>query len=269
MRRRKFVIIAYISAMLLTVSCRSAKSISTLDEKKFFSVNGVTFAMIRVDGGTFLMGATPEQGQYVEFIEKPIHQVTVDGFYIAETEVTQELWEAVMGYNPSRSRNAQNPVENMTWDDCKAFLDKINHLTGQNFRLPTEAEWEFAARGGNKSKGYKYSGSNDIDEVAWYCDSCKINDIERQILIRPVKTKKPNELGIYDMNGNVYEFCQDCYVDYDSENLINPSFNFSECNDRVIRGGSSATDAISCRVSNRNSVEQTEHYGELGLRLAL
>ena len=133
-----------------------------------FTVNGVSFTMIPVQGGTFTMGATEEQGSDACDNEKPAHKVTVSNFCMGETEVTQELWQAVMGNNPSYHNGIDLPVENVSWDDCQEFISRLNKLTGRTFRLPTEAEWEYAAREGNKSGGYKYAGSNDPDEVAWY-----------------------------------------------------------------------------------------------------
>lgn len=133
-----------------------------------FTVNGVSFEMVRVEGGTFRMGATSEQGSDAEGDEKPVHSVTLSGYNIGKTEVTQELWQAVMGSNPSEFKGDDLPVENVSWDDCQEFIRKLNSMTGQNFRLPTEAEWEFACRGGNNSRGYKYSGSNNLGSVAWY-----------------------------------------------------------------------------------------------------
>ena len=182
-----------------------------------FTVNGVTFTMIAVEGGTFQMGATSEQGSDAESDEKPVHSVTLSDYCIGETEVTQELWEAVMGSNPSGfSGYPQRPVEKVSWNDCQEFITKLNQLTGKNFRLPTEAEWEYAARGGNKSQGYKYSGSNTIDNVAWYYS----NSASRT---HDVKTKSPNELGIYDMSGNVWEWCYDWYGSYSSGSQTNPT----------------------------------------------
>ena len=154
--------------------------------------------MVKVRGGTFQMGATPEQTGAFDF-EKPVHSVTLSDYYIGETEVTQELWTAVMGNNSSHFKgNSQRPVETVSWSDCQTFITKLNELTGENFHLPTEAQWEYAARGGNKSRGYLYSGSNSIDDVAWY-DSNSGNKTHA------VKTKSPNELGLYDMSGNVWE----------------------------------------------------------------
>ena len=158
--------------------------------------------MVAVEGGTFTMGATPEQGSYYNKSERPTHQVTVSSFWIGKTEVTQELWIALMGSNPSyfHSSNLQ-PVEHVSWNDCQEFITKLNEATGKTFRLPTEAEWEFAARGGNKSQGYKFSGSDNDDDVAWY-------DSNSGGKTHPVASKAPNELGIYDMSGNLFEWCR-------------------------------------------------------------
>lgn len=263
-----YKLLTIVFVLIVLTSCKSEKSMSNINKSKCFSVNGVNFTMIWVKGGTFLMGATPEQGIFVESDEKPVHQVTIDGFYMAETEVTQELWETVMGYNNSICPNAQNPIENVTWNDCQVFIDSLNQLTGLRFRLPTEAEWEYAARGGNKSKGYKYSGSNNVDEVAWYDDKYESQNPMKYGESHPVKTKMPNELGLYDMNGNVKEFCQDCYTEYGKGNMKKPNVNFSYC-DRVIRGGSFVSDSLGCRISVRDPIEIDEQYCTLGFRLAL
>ena len=227
---------------------------------KTFTVKGVSFTMIPVQGGTFQMGATPEQEKPSDS-EKPVHSVTLSSYYIGETEVTQELWEAVMGSNPSRFYGSSNPVEQVTWNNCQKFIKKLNSLTGQRFRLPTEAEWEFAARGGSKSRGYQYSGSNTIGDVAWYYSKSSIQT-------HPVKTKQPNELGIYDMSGNVYEWCQDWYGNYSSSSQTNPTGPTSGYG-RVIRGGSWGDFARSCRVAFRNCNTPGDTYYGLGLRLAL
>ena len=222
------------------------KSFKTLEEpNQSFTVNGVTFTMIAVEGGTFQMGATSEQGSDADGDEKPVHTVTLSDYYIGETEVTQELWKAVMGSNPSIfSGYPQRPVELVSWNDCQEFITKLNELTGENFRLPTEAEWEYAASGGNKSQGYKYSGSNTIGNVAWYDDNSSSTTHD-------VKTKQANELGIYDMSGNVYEWCQDWYGSYSSGSQTNPT-GPSSGSDRVHRGGSWYFNARSCRVSHRH-----------------
>ena len=225
-------------------------------------VNGVSFTMIAVEGGIFQMGTTSEQGSNAWDSDKPVHSVTLSDYYIGETEVTQELWQAVMGNTPSYfSGSSQRPVEQASWNDCQEFIKKLNQLTGKNFRLPTEAEWEYAARGGNKSKGYKYSGSNTIGNVAWYIDnsSSKTHD---------VKTKQANELGIYDMSGNVWEWCQDWYEDYSSYSQTNPT-GPSSGSYRVLRGGSWYGRARRCRVSYRsyNYPDNVNYY--YGFRLVL
>ncbi len=227
------------------------------------------------------MGATAEQGSDAYDNEKPFHDVTLDDYLIGETEVTQELWEAVMGDNPSYFKGAKNPVENVSWDDCKIFINKLNSLTGQQFRLPTEAEWEFAARGGNKGKPTKYSGSAVIGEVAWYWQNSgdeflsgtdldwsadKIN--KNNCKTHPVGTKAPNELGIYDMSGNVWEWCEDWYGGYSSSLQANPKGPSGGSN-RVFRGGSWSLSAWFCRVSLRSDYTPDYRSLDLGLRLAL
>ena len=229
------------------------------NDNEVFTVNGVSFTMIKVEGGTFMMGATSEQGKYAYKDEKPAHTVTLSDYYIGETEVTQELWQAVMGTNPSRfSGYPQRPVEWVSWNACQEFIKKLNQLTGKKFRLPTEAEWEYAARGGNKSQGYKYSGSNTIGDVAWR-SGIKTHD---------VKTKQANELGIYDMSGNVYEWCQDWFGNYSSSSQTNPTGPSSDSR-RVLRGGSWLSNARDCRVSYRGGNDPVTEYYTLGLRLCL
>ena len=224
-------------------------------------VNGVKFNMVKIKGGTFRMGATSEQSNY-DNDEKPVHSVTLSDYYMGETEVTQELWEAVMGSNPSRFMgDNQRPVERVSWDDCQEFIKKLNQLTGKEFRLPTEAEWEYAARGGKYSRGYKYSGSNNSDEVAWY----GTNSGDKT---HPVATKKANELGLYDMSGNVLEWCNDWYGDYHSNSQTNPT-GPSQGEYRVLRGGSWDFNDGGVRVSDRLNFTPDFRYDNQGLRLAL
>jgi len=225
-----------------------------------YKVGDVEFKMIEVKGGTFRMGATKDMDSDAESDESPVHDVTLSDYYIGETEVTQELWQAVMGSNPSYfTGNLQRPVEEVSWNDCQTFIGKLNELTGGNFRLPTEAEWEYAARGGNKSRGYKYSGSDNIDEVAWYTGNSGVTT-------HAIKSKSPNELGIYDMTGNVFEWCEDRYGSYSSASQTNPKGPSSDSN-RVNRGGSWLSNATYCRCANRgNSTPSGAGYG-LGLRL--
>ncbi len=229
-------------------------------ESKVYTVNGVSFKMISVEGGTFTMGATAEQGSDADDNEKPTHQVTLSSYAIGETEVTQELWEAVMGSNPSNFSGNQLPVDCVSWNDCQTFITKLNQLTGANFRLPTEAEWEFAARGGNKRSGYKYAGSNTIGNVAWYSGNSSSKT-------HAVAQKLPNELGLYDMSGNVYEWCQDWYGSYSSAAQTNPTGPASG-SDRVARSGCWYRSARDCRVSVRTGGAPTNSYDLVGLRLA-
>lgn len=240
---------------------------------KTFTVGGVSFTMKSVTGGTFTMGATSEQGSDAYDNEKPTHSVTLSDYYIGETEVTQALWQAVMGTTVTQQRDKANtswplrgvgsnyPMYYISWDDCQEFIRKLNSMTGQKFRLPTETEWEYAARGGNKSKGYKYSGSNNIESVAWYTNNSSSSTHD-------VKTKQPNELGIYDMNGNVWEWCNDWYGNYNTNTQTNPT-GPSTGSFRVFRGGSWFDDAWYCRVSNRDCNAPDLRNFILGLRLAL
>ncbi|WP_443961518.1 formylglycine-generating enzyme family protein [Prevotellamassilia timonensis] len=217
--------------------------------------------MVYVSGGTFTMGGTSEQGCEAYDDEKPTHSVTLSGYYICKYEVTQALWQAVMGSNPSYFEGDNLPVEQVSWNDCQTFINRLNSYTGRNFRLPTEAEWEFAAHGGNYSRHYKYSGSNYIGDVAWY-------DNNSGNRTHPVGTKQPNELGLYDMSGNVYEWCSDWYGSYNSYSRSNPTGPNSGSY-RVGRGGSWCNYAWNCRSSNRysNAPGYRERY--LGLRLVL
>lgn len=212
--------------------------------------------MVYVKGGTFTMGATPEQDNDALDDEKPAHKVTLDSYYIGKYEVTNELWKAVMGGTIVSREGAKDnePVVFVSWYDIQRFLRKLNAMTGKNYRLPTEAEWEFAARGGNASRGYKYAGSNIRNEVMWYWDN-----------IHEVGTKSPNELGIYDMSGNVEEWCQDWYGDYSSSSQLNPKGPNSG-SERVARSGSNCSN---CRVSIRFSRTPDSRHNDLGFRLAL
>ena len=207
------------------------------------------------------MGATPEQGSDVAHWEKLTHKVTLSDYYIGETVVTQALWKAVMGNNPSSFKGENLPVENISWHDGKEFISKLNALTGKTFRMPTEAEWEYAARGGSKSRGYKYSGSNTLDDVAWYADNSGGETHE-------VGTKSPNELGLYDMSGNVWEWCSDWHGNYSSSAQTNPKGPDSGTR-RAIRGGGWFSFARYCRCSRRGYNDPDERGNGLGLRLCL
>ena len=222
--------------------------------------NGINIEMVKVEAGSFNMGATPEMENPNED-EKPVHRVTLtNNYYIGKYEVTQALWKIVMGSNPSNSKGDNLPVEKVSWNDCQKFISKLNKLTGKSFRLPTEAEWEYAARGGNKSRGYQYSGSNTIGDVAWY-------DGNSGSKTHAVGTKQPNELGAFDMTGNVWEWCQDWFNRYSSSPQTNPIGAVSgSC--RVYRGGSCCYSGY-CRCSCRFDGTPDFRNGDLGLRLVL
>ncbi|WP_278855526.1 SUMF1/EgtB/PvdO family nonheme iron enzyme [Leyella stercorea] len=223
--------------------------------------NGISIDMVRVEVETFTMGATAEmKDPYND--EKPTHRVTLtNDYYIGKYEVTQALWQTVMGKNPSKFKGDNLPVERVGWDDCQEFISKLNDITGKTFRLPTEAEWEYAARGGNKSRGYQYSGSNNLLDVAWFRDNSGSKT-------HGVGTKQANELGIYDMSGNVWEWCQDWYGTYSSSSRVNPT-GANSGSDRVFRGGSWFNYAWSCRSSCRRRNAPYDDDSFLGLRLVL
>ncbi|MGN1213985.1 MAG: formylglycine-generating enzyme family protein, partial [Bacteroidaceae bacterium] len=237
--------------------------IARYTDDKTFNVGGVEFVMKPVEGGTFTMGVTSEQ-QEPDDNEKLVHQVTLSSFYIGETEVTQALWTAVMGNTIEQVCEANDfdtwgsgkdyPMYCVSWKDCQDFIDKLNSMTGKKFRLLTEAEWEYAARGGKKSRGYQYSGSNNLDDVAW-------NKTNSGSKTHPVKTKQPNELGIYDMSGNVDEFCQSDYGD--ESNKFKTNHKSSKI---VARGGSFYRNGY---VTNRNGESPEKQYNFIGFRLAL
>ena len=266
------------------------------DKPLTFTVNGVSFRMLPVEGGTFTMGATAEQGSDARDNEKPTHSVTLSSYYMGETEVTQALWQAVMGTNPSHFSGQNLPVDNVNWFNAVEFCNRLSEIIGlqpyyvidkdhddpndidynfslkwsvivnagaNGFRLPTEAEWEYAARGGKNSHGYKYSGSDNLDEVAWYAgNSCGET--------HTIKTKQPNELGIYDMSGNVWEWCYDWHGAYVSACLTNP-LGVTKGKHRICRGGGicPANYNGNYRVSLRGYQHSSLHSMDNGFRLLL
>ena len=254
---------------------------------KSFTANGVSFRMIAVKGGTFTMGATQKQEDFQDDLDithsnydKPAHDVTLTyDYHIGETEVTQELWKAVMGTNPSRLNGddyKQHPVDSVNWDNCQEFVTKLNQLladqlNGKTFRLPTNAEWEYAARGGHKMKQeYIFAGSDIANDVAWY----SIKGEQDLPYSQPVKGKKPNELGLYDMSGNVEEWCHDYYYTYTADPKTDPIGPKSEDNIfRITRGGrwkiSSGDGSRFCRVGYRNKTNHEDRHDYIGLRLVL
>ena len=228
-----------------------------------FTIGGVTFNMVPVTGGTFTMGFTGETPTSDEQNALPAHQVTLSSYRIGETEVTQALWVAVMGNNPSHyTGDTSRPVEKVSWNDCQEFITKLNQMTGMTFRLPTEAEWEFAARGGNMSHGYMYSGSNTLDNVAWNSNNNSTNTTQ------PVGQKAPNELGLYDMSGNVWEWCNDYYDVYSANAQTNPTGPASG-EERAFRGGAFFNSEGGHRVWFRNHTTADHTADGLGFRLAL
>ncbi len=212
------------------------------------------YKMVYVSGGTYTMGCTGEQGGDCIDDERPAHSVTVGGFYMGQTEVTQALWKAVMGSNPSNWKGNTLPVEQVSYNDVKDFIGRLNSMTDKNFRLPTEEEWEYAARGGNSSRGYKYSGGDNIGSVAWYDGNSGGSP-------HPVAQKQPNELGLYDMSGNVFEWCSSLWCsDYN---------NARSGSSRVGRGGSWYAIARNCRVSIRYNITPSLRNHYLGFRLSV
>lgn len=228
------------------------------NEKRRFIVLGVEFYMVKVEGGTFIMGASPEMESVT--LDLPCHKVSLSDYWIGETQVTQQLWSAIMNNNPSKFINDQFPVIGTSWYSCQIFISKIIELTGVNFRLPTEAEWEYAARGGKKSLGFRYSGSNNPEDVAWFSQE-KSN-------LHQVKMKKPNELGLYDMSGNGDEWCSDWVGHYTRTSQYNPKGPLNGKH-KIARGGDWVSSAKYCQCSFR-STGCPPHINYLyhGLRLA-
>lgn len=213
--------------------------------------------MVFVEGGTFQMGSSSGESD-----EQPVHSVTLSAFNIGKYEVTQAQWKAVMGSNPSNFSGCDNcPVENVSWNDVQDFIRKLNEQTGKNYRLPTESEWEYAAKGGKQSRGYTYSGSNDLGSVAWYSNNSGSKT-------HAVGGKQANELGIYDMSGNVWEWCSDWYGNYNSYSETNPT-GASSGRYRVLRGGSWYYNASLCRTAYRNRYNPDSSNYHYGFRLVL
>ena len=230
---------------------------TSVNNSNHFVVKGVSFDMIPIEGGTFMMGRNDGYD-----MERPAHEVTVSSFALGETEVTQALWQAVMGSNPSTHLGDLNcPVDNVSWNECQEFITKLNELTGKNFRLPTNAEWEFAARGGTQSGGTLYAGSDNIDEVGWYV-------LNGNNTSHPVASKSPNELGLYDMTGNVWEWCQDWYAYYGYTSETDPTGPESG-SQKVYRGGSYYNDARFCQITYRGYNPPSVKGVNRGLRLAM
>ena len=226
-------------------------------QNQIISVDGIRFLMVGIKGGVYNMGI-----ENYESYERPVHKVAISSFLIGETEVTQELWECVMGTNPSMRKGPNLPVERVSWDDCQKFILTLNNKTGLSFRLPTEAEWEYAVKGGQSSRHYEmWPGGRNGDPYVW-----SLYNASR--CTNAVKTKEPNELGLYDMCGNVWEWCYDYYGNYATDNQTNPQ-GPSDGLGRVIRGGSVNDDFRVCRMTNRRCYEQNKLWAYIGFRLAL
>lgn len=267
----------YICIFGCITSCIQGRPGQELTQNFSIHVNGESFEMVFVEGGTFDMGCTREQGGDCEDIEKPAHEESLLNFYIGKYEVTQKLWQTVMEGDVYRSYNSgceECPVERVSWKDIQEFINKLNILTDRTFRLPSEIEWEYAARGGKRSKGYKYSGSNHLDEVAWFMENYQESKYGNRGTTHPVGMKKPNELGLFDMSGNVWEWCNDLYTKeyFHNGKPIHPGWPFEGTYiyfRRNLRGGSWGGTASGCRVSYCDYLTENyrDEYG--GFRLVL
>ena len=262
---QKYIIHFIIGWLLLTISPVSAKPNAIPDSLQVlrFEVNGVPFSMQRVEGGVFVMGGTREQHREATSTDLPAHTVALNAYYIGHTEVTQALWQTVMqeepimfeGYNPNL------PVTNVSWFDCQLFIHRLDSITNMKFRLPTEAEWEFAARGGNNSQEYRFAGSNIADSVGWILNNAGFHK-------HTVGKKVPNELGLYDMTGNVSEWCEDWYAPYELGTEPNPK-GPNTGTEKIVRGSSFDNCAANCHISHRYLQSPTQTTNYCGLRLAL
>ncbi len=236
-----------------------------------FEINGLKLTLVKIEGGVYSIGFQPDAPDSDTSLTKDAaqHEVKLSSYYISTTEITQELWQVVMNNNPSKTKGMGLPVTNVTWDQCQEFTKRLYQRTGGYFRLPTEAEWECAARGGHLSRGFKYSGSNTLDSVAWYRGN---SGMKRggKLAPRKVASKQPNELGIYDMAGNVREWCYDWYSPtyYDQGWQTNPHGpGLSDF--RVIRGGSYHSNAKGCLSMSRDYEFPELSNDDIGFRLAL
>ena len=271
MKKHTLYLIAAVCALLF-ISCKDddpneliikVGNIVTIEPYK-----GVKFDMVFVEGGTFYMGSQNEDSEGINYDaearpdEAPVHKVTLNGYYIATTEVTQNLWRHVTGdENFGAEWGGQYPAYNISFDETHKFFLRLNRVTGLRFRLPTEAEWEYAARGGKNSQKFKYPGSNNIDDVAWYWKNSSD-------LIHPVASKNPNELGLYDMSGNVREWCSDWADYYSEEDQVNPK-GPSSGRFRIMRGGSRYNNFQLCRTTYRNCQYYYTDDNLTGIRIVL
>lgn len=227
------------------------------------SAKGVDYKLIQVEAGTFKIGATSEMKDITPFEEEPMHEVTLTkNYYLGETEVTQELWDAVMGTTTGDEKSKKLPMVDISWEDCQQFIKKLNEMSGKQFRLPTEAEWEYAARGGKKTKSLQHSGSIYVERVAWYRSNSDGNR-------HTVGTMDINELGFHDLCGNVWEWCQDGHVKYPAEPQTDPCAPADSTQTYVIRGGGWNSGPTDCRYTSRSGYGAKSTNADLGFRLAM
>ena len=269
-----------LSSALLLIVCAAAQ---TTDQNSTGSSakpdSEPVIEMVFVKGGTFMMGCTPEQGNDCEDDEKPSHLVTLNDFYIGKYEVTQKQWREITGMDVRQQRDIEDagfplygigdnyPMYYVNWYDAQDFIEKLNERTGKKYRLPTEAEWEYAARGGDQSRRFKYSGSDTLDEVAWYYENSGESGGVSNPVTHPVGRKKANELGLHDMSGNVWEWVSDMYGNYNDGPQTNPAGPDTGWL-YALRGGSWLYNARPERVSLRGSAGQSNRSGHIGFRLA-
>lgn len=262
---------------MMMATCVMAQDQPSAMRDAVFELKGVTFKMVAVEGGTFKMGAQNSDAEGDNYDpdamvnEAPLHRVTLSNYYIGQTEVTQALFIAVMErvpenkWIPSFGLGDEYPAYNITWDDIEEFLVRLDSLTGKKFRLPTEAEWEYAARGGKNSTPTKYAGSNNADSVAVYYDNYGKKNYSNSL----VMSKAPNELGIYDMSGSVYEWCSDWFGGYSPKHLTNPKGALTN-SFRIVRGGGWRYKSSNCRVSARDYYNPTKKSQPfIGFRLVM
>lgn len=257
MMKHALIAILWFIAAPLVLQAQTASAAKVVAPEVQSVLKRIESNMVPVRGGSYMMGATEEQARYAYDWEKPVHKVIVADFKISRYEVTQEEWEAIMGVNPSMFKGRRLPVENVSWNDCQQFIKKLNQLTGKKYRLPTEAEWEYAARGGAKTTGMRFAGSDTVKKVAWFYDNSDKKTHEVGLL-------DPNELGLYDMSGNVGEWCEDfCDIVYGYASVS------ARLTQRVRRGGNWNTIASFCRNSYRYGRKPDFSNETLGFRLAL
>lgn len=274
MKYRRFIaVLAAVATAMAFASCKHELEIPAGTET--VNVNGVDIQMVKITGSKFMMGAqsgdssAQNYNEDASFDEAPVKERNVYDFYIGLTEVTQELWKAVMGEdnNPSKFKGDNLPVESVSYYDVLTFINKLYDATHIIFRLPTEVEWEYAARGGINQSTNIYSGNNNLDKIAWYYDNDAALGVSNDNYgTHEVGTKDPNSLGLYDMNGNVKEWCKTYYRLY-SDSLYNNQYE-TDGTYRILRGGAWSSQSDKCRVSCREYDYPGQAFASYGFRLA-